>query len=78
MTYSLTRFAIYETVRDSLSQGAQGPLPFYQKVLLGAVGGELGFGKYRRMDEVRSGWVVIFHLLSSGCRIYWWIRGDPG
>ncbi|XP_034268769.1 mitochondrial dicarboxylate carrier [Pantherophis guttatus] len=42
MTYSLTRFAIYETVRDSLSQGAQGPLPFYQKVLLGAVGGFTG------------------------------------
>uniref|UniRef100_A0A8D0KP98 Mitochondrial dicarboxylate carrier n=1 Tax=Salvator merianae TaxID=96440 RepID=A0A8D0KP98_SALMN len=42
MTYSLTRFAIYETVRDRLSQGAQGPMPFYQKVLLGAVGGFTG------------------------------------
>ncbi|KAL7989518.1 hypothetical protein Chor_012184 [Crotalus horridus] len=42
MTYSLTRFAIYETVRDSLSKGAQGPMPFYQKVLLGAVGGFTG------------------------------------
>ncbi|XP_053157244.1 mitochondrial dicarboxylate carrier isoform X2 [Hemicordylus capensis] len=42
MTYSLTRFAIYETVRDHLSQGAPGPMPFYQKVLLGAVGGFTG------------------------------------
>ncbi|XP_009879594.1 PREDICTED: mitochondrial dicarboxylate carrier [Charadrius vociferus] len=38
MTYSLTRFAIYETARDRLGQGSQGPPPFYQKVLLGAVG----------------------------------------
>ncbi|XP_073166540.1 mitochondrial dicarboxylate carrier isoform X2 [Lepidochelys kempii] len=42
MTYSLTRFAIYETARDRLSQGPQGPLPFYQKVLLGAAGGFTG------------------------------------
>ncbi|XP_048357448.1 mitochondrial dicarboxylate carrier-like [Sphaerodactylus townsendi] len=39
MTYSLTCFAIYETVRDRLVQGAQGPMPFYQKVLLAAIGG---------------------------------------
>ncbi|MGH0118431.1 UNVERIFIED_CONTAM: hypothetical protein FKN15_054283 [Acipenser sinensis] len=38
MTYSLTRFAIYETVRDRISSGSQAPLPFYQKVLLGAFG----------------------------------------
>ncbi|XP_051491032.1 mitochondrial dicarboxylate carrier isoform X2 [Apus apus] len=42
MTYSLTRFAIYETARDRLGQGGQGPPPFYQKVLLGAVGGFTG------------------------------------
>ncbi|NXQ79561.1 DIC protein, partial [Nyctibius grandis] len=42
MTYSLTRFAIYETVRDHLGRGSQGPPPFYQKVLLGAVGGFTG------------------------------------
>ncbi|KAM6164938.1 mitochondrial dicarboxylate carrier isoform 2-T2 [Rhynchocyon petersi] len=42
MTYSLTRFAIYETVRDRLSKGSQGPLPFYKKVLLGAIGGFTG------------------------------------
>ncbi|NXT34947.1 DIC protein, partial [Pelecanoides urinatrix] len=44
MTYSLTRFAIYETARDHLGQGSQGPPPFYQKVLLGAVGGKQGRG----------------------------------
>uniref|UniRef100_A0A8C4P215 Solute carrier family 25 member 10 n=1 Tax=Dromaius novaehollandiae TaxID=8790 RepID=A0A8C4P215_DRONO len=42
MTYSLTRFAIYETARDHLGRGNQGPPPFYQKVLLGAVGGCTG------------------------------------
>ena len=44
MTYSLTRFAIYETARDHLGRGSQGPPPFYQKVLLGAVGGKQGGG----------------------------------
>ncbi|KAM4034192.1 mitochondrial dicarboxylate carrier isoform 2-T2 [Anomaloglossus baeobatrachus] len=42
ITYSLTRFAIYETVRDRLAQDNKGPLPFYQKVLLGAFGGFTG------------------------------------
>lgn len=44
MTYSLTRFAIYETVRDRVAKGSEGPLPFYKKVLLGAVSGEWGAG----------------------------------
>ncbi|KPP80019.1 mitochondrial dicarboxylate carrier-like [Scleropages formosus] len=42
MSYSLTRFAIYETVRDMLTSKNQGPMPFYQKVLLGAFGGLTG------------------------------------
>ncbi|XP_058531813.1 mitochondrial dicarboxylate carrier [Ochotona princeps] len=42
MTYSLTRFAIYESVRDRLSKGSQGPLPFHQKVLLGGISGLTG------------------------------------
>nr|KAF6457278.1 hypothetical protein HJG63_011794 [Rousettus aegyptiacus] len=42
MTYSLTRFAIYETVRDKVAKGSQGPLPFYQKVLLGSLSGCIG------------------------------------
>lgn len=39
MTYSLSRFAIYETIRDEIKN--KGLLPFYQKVLLGAFGGML-------------------------------------
>ncbi|XP_055971768.1 mitochondrial dicarboxylate carrier [Sorex fumeus] len=42
MTYSLTRFAIYETSRDRLARGSGGPLPFHQKVLLGAISGFIG------------------------------------
>uniref|UniRef100_A0A2K5Q476 Mitochondrial dicarboxylate carrier n=1 Tax=Cebus imitator TaxID=2715852 RepID=A0A2K5Q476_CEBIM len=42
MTYSLTRFAIYETVRDRVAKGCQGPLPFHQKVLLGSISGLAG------------------------------------
>ncbi|KAL0595744.1 Mitochondrial dicarboxylate carrier [Plecturocebus cupreus] len=42
MTYSLTRFAIYETVRDQVAKGSQGPLPFHQKVLLGSISGLAG------------------------------------
>ncbi|NWR49215.1 DIC protein, partial [Regulus satrapa] len=55
MTYSLTRFGIYETAMKRLGQGSQGPPPFYQKVLLGAAGGEPGGGALGpgslRMDE---------------------------
>nr|XP_021389827.1 mitochondrial dicarboxylate carrier [Lonchura striata domestica] len=40
MTYSLTRFGIYETAKNYL--GNQGPPPFYQKVLLAATGGFTG------------------------------------
>ncbi|XP_005624058.2 mitochondrial dicarboxylate carrier isoform X1 [Canis lupus familiaris] len=42
MTYSLTRFAIYETVRDHVAKDSQGPLPFYKKVLLGSISGCIG------------------------------------
>uniref|UniRef100_A0A8C4LD73 Mitochondrial dicarboxylate carrier n=1 Tax=Equus asinus TaxID=9793 RepID=A0A8C4LD73_EQUAS len=42
MTYSLTRFAIYETVRDHVTAGSQGPPPFYKKVLLGSISGCIG------------------------------------
>lgn len=42
MSYSLTRFAIYETVRDVMGSSNKGPMPFYQKVLLGAFGGFTG------------------------------------
>uniref|UniRef100_A0A667XAV4 Solute carrier family 25 member 10 n=1 Tax=Myripristis murdjan TaxID=586833 RepID=A0A667XAV4_9TELE len=42
MTYSLSRFAIYETVRDKINSRSKGLMPFYQKVLLGAFGGFAG------------------------------------
>ncbi|XP_056362231.1 mitochondrial dicarboxylate carrier [Oenanthe melanoleuca] len=42
MTYSLTRFGIYETAKKHLGQGGQGPPPFYQKVLVAAAGGLAG------------------------------------
>lgn len=42
MTYSMSRFAIYETVRDRMNRQNKGLLPFYQKVLLGAFGGFAG------------------------------------
>lgn len=42
MTYSSSRFAIYETVRDKMKRKNKGPLPFYQKALLAAFGGLMG------------------------------------
>ncbi|NWZ39568.1 DIC protein, partial [Brachypodius atriceps] len=56
MTYSLTRFGIYETAKNYLGQGKQGPLPFYQKVLVAAVGGLTGgfIGTPADMVNVRS------------------------
>lgn len=47
MTYSLTRFAIYETLRDYMAKDSQGPLPFYSKVLLGGISGEHWVGRAR-------------------------------
>lgn len=45
LTYSMTRFAIYETVKKRLTKDGQA-FPFYQKVLLagfaGATGGLVG------------------------------------
>lgn len=41
LTYSMTRFAIYETAKGKLTQDGQ-VLPFYQKVLLGGVAGLCG------------------------------------
>ncbi|NXY26698.1 DIC protein, partial [Atrichornis clamosus] len=56
MTYSLTRFGIYETAKNHLGQGSQGPPPFYQKVLLAAAGGFAGgfVGTPADMVNVRS------------------------
>ncbi|NWI68654.1 DIC protein, partial [Todus mexicanus] len=72
MTYSMTRFAIYETVRNRLGQGSQGPPPFYQKVLLAAVGGFTGgfVGTPADMVNVRSSGEQTKQgrsLLGNGC-----------
>uniref|UniRef100_UPI00358DF3F5 mitochondrial dicarboxylate carrier n=1 Tax=Myxine glutinosa TaxID=7769 RepID=UPI00358DF3F5 len=42
LTYSLTRFAIYETARDMVMKKSKQPLPFYQKVAIAALGGCCG------------------------------------
>ncbi|NXD41735.1 DIC protein, partial [Copsychus sechellarum] len=56
MTYSLTRFGIYESAKKHLGQGGQGPPPFYQKVLVAAAGGLAGgfVGTPADMVNVRS------------------------
>ncbi|NXX35222.1 DIC protein, partial [Nicator chloris] len=56
MTYSLTRFGIYESAKNYLGQGKQGPPPFYQKVFLAAAGGFTGgfVGTPADMVNVRS------------------------
>ena len=41
LTYSMTRFAIYESVKNNMIEPGQ-PFPFYQKVLLGGVAGCAG------------------------------------
>jgi len=41
LTYSMTRFAIYETAKEKLTADGQ-TMPFYQKVLLGAFAGGCG------------------------------------
>ncbi|NXI21169.1 DIC protein, partial [Sterrhoptilus dennistouni] len=56
MSYSLTRFAIYDAAKSHLGQGKQGPPPFYQKVLVAAAGGLTGgfIGTPADMVNVRS------------------------
>ncbi|XP_036356040.1 mitochondrial dicarboxylate carrier-like [Octopus sinensis] len=41
-TYSLTRFAIYETFKEKISQKTNKPLLFYQKVCLAGFSGFVG------------------------------------
>lgn len=41
LTYSMTRFAIYEGMKNNVL-GKGGEMPFYQKVLLGGVAGAVG------------------------------------
>uniref|UniRef100_A0A8C9Q4T4 Mitochondrial dicarboxylate carrier n=1 Tax=Spermophilus dauricus TaxID=99837 RepID=A0A8C9Q4T4_SPEDA len=65
MTYSLTRFAIYETARDHLARGSQGPLPFSTKVLLGGFSGLTGGFVGTPADLVNVRFVVHFCVPGS-------------
>uniref|UniRef100_A0A9J7Y1L0 Mitochondrial dicarboxylate carrier n=1 Tax=Cyprinus carpio carpio TaxID=630221 RepID=A0A9J7Y1L0_CYPCA len=75
MSYSLTRFAIYETVRDMMGSGGQGPMPFYQKVLLGAFGGFTGgfigtpadMVNVRMQNDMKPFWISSNHLEVFEC-----------
>ncbi|XP_027705909.1 mitochondrial dicarboxylate carrier-like [Vombatus ursinus] len=42
LTYSVTRFAIYHSLRDHVIHGQKQHLPFYQKVYMAALGGFVG------------------------------------
>lgn len=77
MTYSLTRFAIYESVRDHVTTGSQGPLPFYKKVLLGSISGELPTGLGGGVGA--RGHRQSPHAGSGVChpRLHRRLRGDP-
>uniref|UniRef100_A0A8C1FSW7 Mitochondrial dicarboxylate carrier n=1 Tax=Cyprinus carpio carpio TaxID=630221 RepID=A0A8C1FSW7_CYPCA len=66
MTYSMTRFAIYETVRDKISSQNQGPMPFYQKILLAAFGGLTGGFIGTPADMVNVSCVCKFCCLKTG------------
>ncbi len=55
LTYSMTRFAIYESVKNNMLEPGQ-QMPFYQKVLLGGTAGAIGgvAGTPGDMVNVRS------------------------
>lgn len=65
MSYSLTRFAIYETVRDVMGSKNQGPMPFYQKVLLGAFGGVKTHTHTHKLCETTTNFLI------STNRVHW-------
>lgn len=78
MTYSLTRFAIYETMRDYMTKDSQGPLPFYSKVLLGGISGEHWVVRARAGQRPRTRvtvtswpWRLCHHRFNRR------LRGDP-
>ena len=55
LTYSMTRFAIYESVKNNVQKPGE-TMPFYQKVLLGGTAGCIGgvAGTPGDMVNVRS------------------------
>lgn len=42
MTYSMTRFALYESVKNRIAPDSNQPMPFYQKILVAAGAGACG------------------------------------
>lgn len=78
MTYSLTRFAIYETMRDYMTKDSQGPLPFYSKVLLGGISGEHWVVRARAGQRPRTqGTVTYWPWCLCHHRFNRRLRGDP-
>ncbi|XP_043820129.1 mitochondrial dicarboxylate carrier-like [Dromiciops gliroides] len=55
LTYSVTRFAIYHSLKDHMTRGQKIHLPFYQKVYMAALGGSIGgfVGSPAEMVNVR-------------------------
>ena len=68
LTYSTTRFAIYESVKNNvIGATADKPMPFYQKVLLAAVAGFTGgiCGTPADMVNVRCTYLPSFRVRFS-------------
>ena len=68
LTYSMTRFGIYESTKNVLTSDPGSTMPFYQKVLLGGVAGTAGgfVGTPADMINVRYNGYV---LSLSGCSL---------
>ena len=82
MTYSLSRFAIYETVRDRTTRKNKGLMPFYQKVLLGAFGGKRCYRSWQYLITQRQYFNInvfffqqVSQAASSGPQLTWWTFG---
>ena len=58
LTYSMTRFAMYETIKKRLQKDGQA-MPFYQKVLLAGVSGATGGFVGTPADMVNVRWGTV-------------------
>lgn len=78
MTYSLTRFAIYETMRDYITKDDERPLPFHHKVLLGSISGEHREVRAQAGPKHRTwGTITCWPWRLCHRRFDWRLRGDP-
>ena len=80
----MTRFGIYESLKNNVLADEQGQMPFYQKVLLGAFAGTCGgvVGTPADMINVRYSLITTIgccvqcqHFLESQCLISWFTVG---